>query len=90
MRNILAPVAIFILSGCLALLTLRFAFACFLVGASINIYVNRRKKSKGAGSDIDDRDVLLLRSSYALMLPSFIFVAVVAIGMSGVIFNRVA
>ncbi len=89
MRNILLPVAVFILGVCLALISARFAFACFLIGALINIFVRRRNRSGVADPEDGDRDVLLTRSSYALMLPSFIFVAVIVISMSTVIFNRV-
>jgi len=67
----------------------QFAVASFVIGASINIFVSRRKKSEAANSENDDRNTLLIRSSYALMAPSFIFVAVILVGMVGVTFTRV-
>ncbi len=88
MRNILAPVAIFVLSGGLSLLAAQFAPLCFLISALIHIFVNRRRSREADATGDDDRDVLLIRSSYALMLPSFIFVAAILLSMSGVIFDR--
>jgi len=70
-------------------MAVQFAVASFVIGALINIFVNRRNKSEATNSDNDDRDVLLIRSSYALMAPSFIFVAVILVGMLGATFIRV-
>jgi len=90
MTNILIPVSIFVFSGALALIAAQFAVASFVIGALINIIVNRRKKSAVTNLDNDDRDVLLIRSSYALMAPAFILVAVILVGMLGATANRVS
>ena len=87
MTNILIPVAIFIVSYALTLIAAQFAFISFVIGALINIFVNRRKKNEAINIGKDERDILLIRSSYALMAPSFIIVVVILIGMIGVKFN---
>ena len=88
MTNILVPVSVFIVGCALSLLAARFAVVCFLVGAVLNIVVNRRTSSKSTRPDNADRHALLIRSSYALMAPSFTFVAVIFFGASGEILDR--
>lgn len=90
MKNILIPVAIFVVSGALTLVAAQFAVAFFVAGAFINVFINRRKRKQATNSGDHHRQTLLIRSSYALMAPSFIFVAVILAGMLGATFNRIS
>ncbi len=84
MKNVLIPVLLFILCAALSLLVAQFLVLFFLVGAVLNIYVNRRKKSDTDDAGRNQRDALLIRCSYALMAPSFIVAAVILASMLGI------
>ena len=84
MTKVLIPVLLFIFSIALSLLVAHFLVLFFFIGALINIYVNRRKKSETDDSSMFKDDALLIRCSYALMAPSFIAVAVILASMLGI------